>query len=48
MTQFQQLTDAESALVEAAQLRIAMQRIRLEKQVQHRKAEWQYGVTPRA
>lgn len=42
----QQLTDAEAALVEAAQMRIAVQRLRL--QPQGRKAERQYGVMPSA
>jgi hypothetical protein len=34
MTQPQQLTEAEAALVEAAQLRIALQRIKLSQQQQ--------------
>lgn len=48
MSEQQQLTDAQAALVETAQLRIATQRLRLQQQQQARKADAQYGVTPRA
>lgn len=41
MTQQQPLTDAEAALVEAAQLRIATQRLKLQQQQQGRKATGQ-------
>lgn len=40
-TTTQPLTDAEAALVEAAQLRIATQRLKLQQQQQARKAEKQ-------
>lgn len=46
--QLQQTTDAQAALVEAAQMRIATQRIRLQQKQQARKASEQFGVMPRA
>jgi hypothetical protein len=46
MTQ-QQLTDEQAALVDAVQMRVATQRIRLNQQQQARKAAEHYGVMPR-
>lgn len=39
--QLQQTTDAQAALVEAAQMRIAMQRLKLQQKQQARKATGQ-------